>query len=161
MASRNSSRAVVPTATQAPAVISPEKIAAAAMLMDAIPDADETGDGIDGIISTLLTVTDVQDLDAPWRSAGLSGLINEPIEVRDLRKRPSEYPGGIPFYLVITGAVLATGEVFTATSGAVSIVLQLAKAAQMGALPLRCIVREADRPSASGNFPQHLEVLRG
>jgi len=161
MPTQERNRAVVPAPSGPVAVISPERVAAVSMLMDSIPEADDTGEGLDGIIDRIITATDVDDLDAPWRSQGLLALENLPIEIRGLRKRPSDYPGGLPFYLVLDGAILGTGEAFTASTGAVSVVLQLAKAWTMNAFPFRCIPRVADKPSASGNYPMHLEVLRG
>ena len=142
---------------QAPIILRPELAAALDLMMDGIPDAG--GDAFESIIGSLVAVTDAADLDAPWRTAGLKALVNQPIVIHAIRKAPSTYVGGLPFFLLIDGAYQATGEVFTVTTGAVSVVAQLAKAWQLRAFPLRCIPREAIKPSASGNFPMHLEMV--
>jgi hypothetical protein len=74
----------------------------------------------------------------------------------------SEFAGGLPFFLIVDAADLETGELVTITTGAVSVVAQLAKAHQLGQIPgWRVVPRQAERPSASGYYPQHLEVMRG
>lgn len=149
---------VVPVANGGPAMIRPELAEAIAMLVYDIPESDS--DAFDSIIGAILQANDYRDVDAPWRSAGLEQLLNEPIEVRSIRKRPSDFKDGMPFYLLVTGAIVATGEVFTATTGAASVVAQLAKFHSLGAFPVRVIPRQADRPSARGYFPMHLEVVQ-
>ncbi|MCL6626645.1 MAG: hypothetical protein K6T68_08695, partial [Alicyclobacillus shizuokensis] len=56
--------------------------------------------------------------------------------------------------------VLSSGERLTVTTGSVSIVAQLARAVAIGALPLRCIPRVANKPTKQGYYPQHLEISR-
>lgn len=137
--------------------IRPDLVAAVEIMMDDIPEAG--GDAFESIIGAIIRVGDVRDLDAPWRSAGMGELANQRIRIDAIRKSPSDFPGGLPFFLLCDGAFVETGEVFTVTTGAVSVVVQLAKAHQLGALPLVCIPRVADRPSKSGNFPMHLEMV--
>jgi hypothetical protein len=148
---------VVPVGGDQAITIRPELQAAVDLMMDGIPEAG--GDAFESIIGALLTVTDARDLDAPWRSAGLGELANTRIVVRGIRKSPSDFPGGLPFFLLVDGAIADTGEVFTVTTGAASVVVQLAKAHQLGALPLTCIPRIADRPSRNGYYPMHLEMV--
>lgn len=122
-----------------------------------IPDAG--GDGLSGILAAIAQAEDVADLDAPWRSTGMEKLINKPIRIIGLRKMPSSFAGGLPFFLVIDAGIIATGEMVTITTGAVSVVAQLAKAWQLGRIPFDCIPRQSERPSAAGYYPQHLEVI--
>ena len=159
MANRNTPAAPAPAPepVAAPMVIRPELVAAVEMMMDTIPEAG--GDAFESIIGTIMGVSDIRDLDAPWRSAGLGELANQNIRVNAIRKSPSDFPGGLPFFLLVDVSVIATGELLTVTTGAVSVVVQLAKAHHLGALPLVCIPRVADRPSKSGNFPMHLEMV--
>lgn len=143
-----------------PVVISPRAMEAFATILAAIPEAGEGG--YEGILEQLATVENVADLDAPWRAEGMANWIGEPLEIRGLRRLESDYQGGLPFFLVVDAASLETGEKVTFTTGAVGVVAQLGKAYQLGAIPgWRVIPRQSERPSESGYYPQHLEVMRG
>lgn len=145
---------------ESPVVISPAAIEAFQDAMVSIPEAG--GDGYESILLQLASAQDATQLDAPWRAEGMRAYINEPLEVRALKRIDSEYQGGLPFFLVVDAVSLATGELVTFTTGAVAVVGQLAKANQLGAVPgWRVIPRQSDRPSANGYYPQHLEVMRG
>lgn len=139
-------------------VLSPKVIEAYEAMIADVPDAG--GEGMDAILRSLATATDVADLDAPWRSGNLEAFLNMPLVVTGIRKLPSDYDGGLPYFLVVDAGVRATGELVTITTGAVSVVAQLVKAHQLDAFPLTVIARRADRPSRSGFYPLHLEVVR-
>lgn len=141
-----------------PAILPPAVVEAYESMITDVPEAG--GDGFASILAALAGATDVADLDAPWRSQGLGDLVNVPLRIMGIRRMPSDYPGGLPWFLVADGAVLGTGERVTFTTGAVSVVAQLVKAHQLGAFPLDVIPRQSERPSANGYFPQHLEVVR-
>lgn len=148
---------VVPLPEGPPQVIRRDVVEAYEAMIASVPDAGQ--DGVDGILAAIATAVDIRDLDEPWRSAGLEKLINVPIVVTGIRKVPSSFQGGLPWFLVIDAGIVATGELTTITTGSVSVVAQLVKAHQLGAFPLRVIPRQADRPSAAGYFPQHLEIV--
>jgi hypothetical protein len=132
-------------------------------LTEALMGVPPTGDdGYERLLLQLAGASDPSQLDAPWRAEGMRAYINEPLEVRGLRRIESDYEGGLPFFLVVDAASIATGELVTFTTGSVTVVAQLAKANQLGAIPgWRVIPRQADRPSERGFYPQHLEVMRG
>ncbi len=141
-------------------VIRPEIAAMYEAMVEDIPEAG--GDGVEGILVQLAQATSVDALDAPWRADGLSAYLGRPLRIESLRRMPSEYGSGLPFFLIVNAADLETGELVTLTTGAVSVVAQLAKANQLGQVPgWRVIPRQAERPSASGFYPQHLETMRG
>jgi hypothetical protein len=157
---RDGRAAAEPTTAEGAVVIHPDMVAAFAAMAVDIPEAG--GAGFDGLLAQILTATDAADLDAPWRSDGLTAWLGQPIRIDGLRRMTSEFDGGLPFFLIVEGANLATGEKITLTTGAVSVVAQLVRAWSLGAIPgWRVIARQADRPSASGYFPQHLEPFRG
>jgi len=144
----------------APVVISQRASEALTAALLSIPDTGE--DGYERLLLQIAGASDAADLDAPWRSEGMRDYINRPLEVRGLRRIASDFDGGLPFFLVVDAGALDTGEAVTFTTGAVSVVAQLAKAFQLGAIPgWRIIPRESDRPSERGFYPQHLEVMRG
>ena len=139
-----------------PTIVRPDIVAAYASMLAEVPDAG--GDGFESILEAIALASDAADLDAPWRSTGLESLVNTPIRIERIRKMPSDYPDGLPWFLVVDAAVVSTGELVTFTTGAVSVVAQLAKAHALGALPMVVTPRQSDRPSKSGYFPQHLQI---
>lgn len=122
-----------------------------------IPEAG--GDGLSNILEAIATASELRDLDEPWRSSGLEKYINERIRITGLRRMPSSFQGGLPFFLVVDAGVVKTGELVTITTGSVSVVAQLAKAHQLGRIPFDCIPRQSARPSKAGYYPQHLEIV--
>lgn len=149
--------AVVPVTGDAPVIIRPEVIAAYTAMIEQVPEAGQ--DGFDGILASIAQAKGIHDLDAAWRSTGLEALRNRTIRVLGIRRMPSDYPGGLPWFLVIDAADVLTGETVAITTGAVSVVAQLVKAHQLDAFPMDVIPRVAERPSRSGYFPVHLEIV--
>lgn len=149
--------AAVPVNADAPKALPPAIVEAYSAMIANVPEAG--GDGYASILTALAQADHPDDLDAPWRSGGLEEFINQPLLIQGIRKAPSEYVGGLPFFLIADAVVVATGELVTITTGAVSVVAQLAKAYALGAFPWRVIPRQSDRPSANGYYPQHLEVV--
>lgn len=140
--------------------VRPDVVEAYMALAVGIPEAG--GDGAEGILLQILQTEDAADLDAPWRADGLSAYLGHPLRIDGLRRMPSEYGGGLPFFLIVDAADLTTGERVTVTTGAVSVVAQLARAFSLGQVPgWRVVPRQSERPSSSGYYPQHLEVMRG
>lgn len=150
-------QAAVPVTDDAPKPIRRELVDAYSAMIADVPESG--GDGMEGILLALSQATDVADLDAPWRTAGLDDYLNQRLRVIAIRKVPSEYDGGLPWFLVMDAAVVGSGELVTITTGAVSVVAQLVKAWALGAFPLTVIPRQADRPSRAGFYPQHLEIV--
>lgn len=138
--------------------IRPEVVAAYESMIATVPEAG--GDGFDGILAQLADAADVAALDAPWRSGGLEEWTNVPLAILGIRKMPSDYQGGLPWFLVVDAATVESGEKVTFTTGAVGVVAQLVKAHTMGAFPLVVIPRQSARPTSSGYYPQHLEIAR-
>lgn len=148
---------VIPVA-DSPVLLRHEVVEAYEARLATVPDAG--GDGFESILAALLLAKDVMDLDAPWRSAGFGELVNVPLVITGIRKMPSDFQGGLPWFLIADGAIVETGETVAVTTGAVSIVAQLAQAHALGGFPLRVIPRQSERPSKSGFYPQHLEIVR-
>jgi hypothetical protein len=141
-------------------VIPNEAVAAFAAMAASIPEAGDGG--FEGILAQLLVTADPAALDAPWRSDGLTEYLDRRLVIQGLRRMESEFDSGLPFFLIVQAADLETGEVVTLTTGAVSVVAQLTRAWDLGLIPgWRVIPRQADRPSKSGYYPQHPEVMRG
>jgi hypothetical protein len=127
-----------------------------AMLAE-VPDAGN--EGIEGILEQIATATSAQELDEPWRAGGLGKYVDVPLVVTGIRKMPSDFGSGLAFFLVVDGAVRATGEKVAVTTGSVSVVAQLVKAWSLNAFPLLVVPRLAKRPTKDGYYPQHLEIV--
>lgn len=140
----------------APVPLRPDVVAIYESMIESVPEAG--GDGVESILLALARATDPTDLDAPWRSEGLAELVNKRIVITGIRRMNSDYAGGLPWFLIIDGAIENTGETIAITTGSVSVVAQLVKAHAAGWFPLVATPRVSDRPSKSGFFPQHLEV---
>lgn len=141
-----------------PVPIRPEVVAAYEAMIVSVPDAG--GDGFDGILAQIAEAADLAALDAPWRSGGLEAWADVPLAILGIRKLPSDFPGGLPWFLVVDAATVDDGEKVTFTTGSVGVVAQLVKAHQLGAFPLVVTPRQSARPTSSGYYPQHLEISR-
>ena len=130
-----------------------------AKMAEIIPASDPEA-AIDNIIAQVLAAPNIDSLDEPWRTDDLERLLGLPMEVHELKRMPSDFKDGLGVYLVVKGYVIGDGQEVTFTTGSVAIVAQLVKAYCAGWLPLKCRLVQADRPSSSGYYPQHLEVLR-
>lgn len=124
-------------------------------ILGGVPDAGQ--DGIEGILEQIAAASDTAGLDAPWRAGGLGAYIGTPLVITGIRKMPSDFGSGLSCFLVIDGAVRATGEKVTATTGSLSVVAQLLKAWQLDAFPVLVVPRASERPTKDGYYPQHLE----
>ncbi len=153
-----------PGTTEAPGSIVPravqgDVIDAYESMISAVPDAGQ--EGIESILRQLAAVTDPAALDTPWQAGGLADFVGRQIIVRGIRKMPSDYPGPLPWFLIIDGQDVTTGAEIHLTTGAVSVVAQLVKAFAESWLPAVFIPRVSDRPTKDGYYPMHLEVVRG
>lgn len=127
-------------------------------ILEEVPDAG--GDGIENILEQIAQAGDTSGLDEPWRAGGLGKYVDQAIVVQSIRKMPSDFGSGLSFFLVVDGAVRATGEKVTATTGSLSVVAQLLKAWQLGAFPVLVVPRLSKRPTKDGYYPQHLEFVQ-
>lgn len=149
-----------PPAESGNVIVRPDVVDAYMAMAAGIPEAG--GDGAESILLQILQTNDPDALDAPWRADGLREYLDQPIRIDGLRRMGSEFAGGLPFFLIVDAADVSTGERITVTTGAVSVVAQLAKAFSLGLIPgWRVIPRQSARPSAAGYYPQHLEVMKG
>lgn len=123
-----------------------------------VPDAG--GDVFDNILGAIAGADDASQLDAPWRSEGLEDYVGHRLEVRSIEKMPSGFSGGIPWYLIVRGVELDTGEAIVTTTSSISVVAQLAKAYALGAFPWKVTPVIPSRPSRAGYYPMHLEVIK-
>ena len=147
----------VPAAGGAPAPVSPE---VAARVRDAVEDIpSDSGDGAEGIITALLAAATIEDLNAPWEASSGRDLAGKRLRIESVTRRASQYEDGAGVFLVVTGTDLGTGEKTVFTTSALSVVIQLARAWQLGLFPLVADVVAADRPTERGYYPYHLRIV--
>ena len=139
------------------ATLSSDAVAPFEGYLAAIPDAE--GGGYESILAQIDAAGSAKDLDAAWRTAGLEQYRDQLLRVHALRKMPSDFAGGLAWFLVVDAVDLATGERVTFTTGAIGVVAQLVKAFALGALPLQVIPRESERTTRAGYHVWHLEVV--
>lgn len=129
-------------------------------LVTAIPDADsQEGEGMDRILTQLYGAQSAADLNAPWDARGFEAYAGQTLTLQALTKRPSEYPGPIPFYVIARGHVTGTGEAVTITTGAVSVIAQLSKAWAAGFFPVTVVPVVVESKTKKGQASQHLRFV--
>jgi hypothetical protein len=126
-------------------------------LFAAVPDAGD--EGLASIVDAILSAEDLAELDDPWQSDSLGKRAGHVLRIDRIRKAPSSFAGGLPYFLIIQGVDETTGEIFAATTSSVVTVLQLAKALTLAELPIRVRPVISERPTRSGYYPQRLEFV--
>jgi hypothetical protein len=123
-----------------------------------VPDAEEGG-GLERILEAIAQAQSVADLDAPWRTHDAEQLAELPLTIRGITKAPSDYAGGLPWFLIVDAINETTGEAITFTTGSVNIVAQLVRTYTLGGFPCRARVVIPTKATRNGFFPPHLEYL--
>jgi hypothetical protein len=142
-------RAIAPTPVRGDVIDTYES------MIEQVPDAGNSG--FEGILEAIALAGSAADLDAPWNANGLGKYAGVPLVVTGIRKMQSDFEGPLPWFLIVDGAVLSTGEKIAATTGALGVVAQLVRAHALGAFPWACIPRYSKRATAEGYYPMHLE----
>lgn len=121
----------------------------------------ENGAGMEGMLSRLLAATSIADLNKPWESTSGRLLAGRTLSIRGIIQRPSTFAGGVTIFLVVDSVDMKTGEEVTWTTSAIMTVMQLVMAYKLGFFPLTAEVVVAERPTAGGFYPYHLNVVGG
>lgn len=127
-------------------------------MLGAVPEPDD--DAAARIVMEILDAQSIEDLDKPWDVEGMRDFDGTMLQVEGITKMPSDYKTGLGCYLVCRCTQPGIGEVFTLTTGSVSIVAQLVRAHTLNAFPLQVIPRQSERPTRKGYRPMHLEMVR-
>jgi len=139
------------------AAYSPEIIERVQDAVRDIPGAD--GSGGEAIILQLLNATTIDDLNAPWEATSGRSLAGKRLAIRGVTQRESSFNDGTGIFLVVDATDAQTGELATFTTSAISVVLQLARAHQLGMFPVIAEVVVAERPTERGFYPYHLRII--
>lgn len=128
-----------------------------ARLLETVPVDDDNANV--RIAERLLSAGTALDLNRPWEATAGRELAGELLRIDSVHQRPSRYQNGLRVFLVAEGENLATGKDLVMTTSATSTVIQLARAAAEGWLPLYCTVEVAAQPTDRGFYPYHLKVV--
>lgn len=128
-------------------------------ILEKLPMQDE-GD-VTGILAQIINAETVEDLDSPWQSAGMGKYNGYAIEITNIKRLESDFPGGLGWYLLCEGRVMETGEYKAFSTSAVAAMAQLLIAWARDMFPYQVYVRIATKPTAKGFYPIHLETYRG
>lgn len=123
--------------------------------LEEVPDAGDRG--VEAILEQIATAQTAAETADPWNAGGLGKYADMPLVITGIRKMPSDYEGGLSYFLVIDGAVRATGEKIAATTGSIGCVAQLLRVWMLDAFPVLVVPRFAKRPTKEGYKPMHLE----
>lgn len=139
------------------APISPELRARVIAAVEGIPGDD--GSGAENIVRQLLDATTIDDLNEPWESTSGKKLNGRRLEIRSITQRASSFEEGAGIFLVADAVDASSGEQTTFTTSALSVVIQLARAWQLGMFPIIADIVVAERPTARGFYPYHLRIV--
>lgn len=129
-----------------------------AELIDMVPEIED-GDEL-AIVAQIIQAGDLAELDRPWRTTEFDRFFETQIRVTGMRRRASDFAGGLGIYLILDVVDESTGELHTVTTGSTSCVAQLLAAHAMEGLPLVVTPCQAKKPSKNGYYPQHLRDIR-
>lgn len=119
----------------------------------------DSGNATEDILGKILSATTWDELDRPWEASSVDDILGKQLHVTKVTRRPSTFAGGLGVFLVVHLRDAKTGEEYIKTTGSVAIVGQLARAYALGATAMTIMWCKADKPSASGFFPQHLRII--
>ena len=108
----------------------------------------------DDILIDILNAPTVDDI-LGSEVVGLEALTGKPFTITKGTLRESDFTDGLAAYIVLN-VTFDDGETAVVTSGSTSVVTQVVRMHQLGALPVRCMARKATKPTANGYYPMSL-----
>lgn len=110
----------------------------------------------------LLITAQVLNADTPEEvlssseATGLRQYLDQPFELERVDFQRSDYEQGQPFYVVMHGTDLATGERVVLTTGSRKVTAQAFQLQRRGWLPAKVVGKQATRPTKDGYYPLRL-----
>jgi hypothetical protein len=135
--------------------LSPKLMQEFAQMVTTVPVYE--GGSAEGLLQRILSATSVNQLDSAW-SEERAIPIGRPVFITGIQAAPSDYPGGLGFYLIASTVQPSTGEVGEYTIGAQMVVAQLVKAHVLGEFPLAGQIIETALKKDPSMKAQHFEV---
>jgi hypothetical protein len=128
-------------------------------MFEAVPEAGENV--VEDMLTQLAGITEIDQIDSLWNSNGLGNYAGWVLELRGLKKLPSDIAGTCGWFMVVDAVVCATGEAVAITTSATLVMVQLMVLHAKSWFPVRMIPRFSERPTKNGYHPMHLDLHRG
>ena len=154
MTDKNTAPAAVPPAANAELVELQHNLPA---IIEQLPDPEDNG--ADRIMLAILSAESPEAINDPYTGGSMGKLKDHMLEVHEVSKLPSDRDTELGYYLLVRGWDYDTDKQFTASTSARAIIAALVRLWMLQALPCHVIVRKADRATARGFFPEHLEYV--
>jgi hypothetical protein len=108
------------------------------------------------IAERLALANTADELFNPNGALGWRDHLGRPVFIRRVRYAPGQFEQGPGFFAIVDAVDADTGEFLTLTTGAFNVLVQLARAGQLGLLDKAVKLVESDTPTADGYRPQRL-----
>lgn len=109
------------------------------------------------MLEKILSATTVDEVYAVQDVRHARDILGEAFEATDIRFNVSDYTDGVPFYLIVDGYDVATGDKITVTCGGATVMAQLYQLKRLGAFPAKVKFQQAKKATKQGYFPLHIE----
>lgn len=109
------------------------------------------------ITAQILNAATPEEVLASAEATGLRQFLDQPFELETVDFQRSEYEQGQPFYVVMKGVNITTGEAVVLTTGSRKVTAQAFQLARKGWLPAKVVAKQATRPTRDGYYPLRLE----
>lgn len=116
------------------------------------PDATEQASGI---VRRIMDAKTAEDVLGESTVTHARDILDTPLQVLTVHWNKSTLAEGLPIYAVLD-CVDDDGAPVTVTCGGVRVMAQVARLAELGALPARVRILESERPTAAGFRPLRL-----
>lgn len=124
----------------------------------AVPEAED-GSGAERILLAILNAKSWDELDDPWDTEKSTALIGVELAIHSITRHASSYQDGLGVFLVAHCKRLDDETEVVFSTGSMSVVAQLVRAFMLGAFPMYATLRQSDKPTKRGYYPQHLEIM--
>lgn len=131
-------------------VLKESTIAAFAQMLTALEEYD--AGGLDEILGSIFAAKTVDEFNAVL-GAERALPNNREVKVERVRYARSDFTQGLPFYAVLDGVDIKTGEARQWVTGATTVVGVLVHAAASGLLPIVGHAEESDKPTKNNYHP--------
>lgn len=119
---------------------------------DAIPFMDPQEAGA-AIAARILSAESADDVLTMAGTLSADDVLGKPFVLRDFRFMKSAHAEGSPVYALIEAAMIEDGEVVPITCGGRNVCAQIARLADLKALPVEVKLVRTEKPTANGFYP--------
>lgn len=109
------------------------------------------------LTAQILSAETPEEVLASADATGVRQFLDTPFELESVDFQRSEYEQGQPFYVVMKGVNITTGERVVLTTGSRKVTAQAFQLSRRGWLPAKVVAKQATRPTKDGYFPLRLE----